>query len=830
MPNRMGVRELLGRLLKVDAEAEVVQLLKEAGYWDDPSVWRFYGDRPRNWATVGGQQSRADHALVEKLTNAIDTKLIAAARIKNQIDGSTAPQSLFKARDMFFGEQMKDVETLSKSITVAATGRRQRPSITIVDDGEGVTPSGMPKTILSLHEGNKDTIPFVQGKFNMGGSGVLEFCGMEHNVELVLSRRNPKLLPTDASAEDRKWSFTIIRREDPGGESPRSSRFTYLAPGPAGPDGKRALLTFDAPALPTFPEKNQAYVRESAWGTLFKLYEYGTRAVTNMMLEDGLMMKIRLLLPEPALPIRFHECRDYTGDPARSFDTPMAGLIYTLEEDRKNPKRKNVEWFDKFDIDIDGQKFTVRIYLFRKQAKGEKKNPAENYRKDDGVIFTYNGQAQAVYTKDFFRRKRVKQDYLWNSLLVFVDCTAIGVRSHEKLFMANREHLRDGPMKRQLERELEEKLRNHKELEQIAIARRKGELSESPEVSENFEKFIEDMVKKHPLLEQILGPGFRIANPFKPHLVASTEKPFEGKRFPTKFHFRGSQPGVALDRDAHLNSQLRVPFETDAENDYLRRDEEPGEFKLFQLIDGKLKPAKNWRTPSLFDGSANLTISSLPDGVKLGETLVYEAQIMDPSRIEPFRNRFTLTVRAERVLRDPVQPPPPKPHKEPTGNEGKDKPDDSQLNVPNPQEIFEPAWPNQDPQFDRFTAMRIKRQPGAPDDAHVFDYFINMDNVFLQQAIKAHPKRMQEYRDRFKFGMTLISLALIRHELEMKKRDGDGRDNGDEEENKPKRQDVHDTVAEVTSALAPFLLPLVDSLSEITGTFEPLSASAGEAA
>ena len=126
--------------------------------------------------------------------------------------------------------------------------------------------------------------------------------------------------------------------------------------------------------MPIFPEKNKAYAREAAWGTLFKMYEYGTRAVTNMMLEDGLLMKLRLLLPEPALPIRFHECRDYKGH-SGSFDTPMAGLIYTLEQDRKNPKRKNVEWFDKFDIDIDGQKFTTRIYLFRKARQGREQEP-----------------------------------------------------------------------------------------------------------------------------------------------------------------------------------------------------------------------------------------------------------------------------------------------------------------------------------------------------------------------------------------------------------------------------------------------------------------------
>jgi hypothetical protein len=819
-------KQLYDCLVRADSEAEVVQILKEAQLWDDPAAWRFYGDKPRNWATVGGQQSKPDHALVEKLTNAIDTKLIAAARIKKQLDGPSAPQSVFEARDVFFGEQLKDMEALSKSITVAATGRRQRPSITIVDDGEGVTPSGMPRTILSLHEGNKDTILFAQGKFNMGGSGVLEFCGLDHNVELVLSRKNPKLQPANASAEDRKWSFTIIRREDPADDSPRSSRFTYLAPGPVDSDDKGTLLKFDAPTMPIFPEKNQAYVREAAWGTLFKLYEYGTRAVTNMMLEDGLMMKLRLLLPEPALPIRFHECWDYKGH-SGSFDTPMAGLIYTLEQDRKSPKRQNVEWFDKFDIDIDGQKFTVRTYLFRTQTKDEK-NPAENYRKDEGVIFTYNGQAQAVYTKDFFRRKRVKQDYLWNSLLVFVDCTAIGVRAHEQLFMANREHLRHGPLKRRLERELEDKLHQHKELEQFAIARRKGELSESPDVSETFEKFVEDMVKKHPLLEQILGPGFRIANPFKPHLVESIEKPFAGKRFPTKFHFRGGAPSKALDRDAHLNSQVRVPFETDAENDYFRRDEEPGEFKLFQLVDGKLKQAKNWRTPHLFDGSASLTLG-LPEDSVVGDTLTYEAKIMDPSRIEPFRNRFTLTVRAEREerLRPPAKPL--KPPNGPTEKEGQDKPDDTRLDVPHPQEIREPAWPAQDPPFDRFTAMCIKRQPGAPDDAHVYDYFINMDNVFLVQATKTQAKRAQEFRDRFKFGMTLISLALIRHDIEAKKREEQSPGDEDEDD-KAKRQDIHDMVAEVTSAIAPFLLPMVDSLSQITGTFEPLSAAAGEAA
>ena len=319
--------------------------------------------------------------------NSIDTKLIAAARINGTpVHGPQAPQSVFEARDLLFAEEFKNIERLSHSITVAATGKRTRPSITIADDGEGQTPAAMPETILSLHKGNKNAIPFVQGKFNMGGSGVLEFCGVDHNVELVLSRRNPKLLPANATSTDTHWSFTIIRREDPSPASPRASRFTYLAPGAPMRKEIAGYSQLSAPTLPIFPNKNQPYCREAEWGTLFKLYEYGIRAATNMMLEGGLMGRVRILLPEPALPIHFHECRDYSGH-SGSYSTPMAGLIYTLEEDRKNPKRQNVEWFDKFDVDMDGEKFRGRIYLFRKRDKDEKKNPAENYRKNEGIVF-----------------------------------------------------------------------------------------------------------------------------------------------------------------------------------------------------------------------------------------------------------------------------------------------------------------------------------------------------------------------------------------------------------------------------------------------------------
>lgn len=824
----VDVKALCDDLLRADSEAEVIALLQKAGYWDDGSCWRYYGDKPENWATVGNQQSRAEQALIEKLMNAVDTKLIAAARLaKLPLTGAGAPQSVAAARAQLFGHQIKDVDKLARSITVAATGKRTRPSITIADDGEGQTPSAMPGTILSLLKGNKNAIPFVQGKFNMGGSGVLEFCGVDHNVQLVISRRNPALLPPDATDSDREWSFTVIRREDPSPASPRASRFTYLAPGPIGIDGQRGLLTFVADAYPLFPDKNQPYARFATWGTLFKLYEYAVRATTNMMLEGGLMGRVRVLLPEPALPIRFHECRDYSGHEG-SFDTTMAGLIYTLEQDRHDPKRQNVEWFDKFEIDIDGEKFSGRIYLFRKQGKDEKKNPADGYRKDEGVVFTYNGQCQAFFSKDFFRRNAVKQDYLWNSLLVFVDCSAISVRGHEKLFMPNRENLRHGDLKFRLEKELMDKLKDHKELEKIAQERRKQELSDNPDVSKSFEDFVQQMVAKHPLLEKVLGPGFRIANPFKPQSVEAIEKPWKGLRFPTKFQFKGRDPGITLAREANLNSQVRISFATDAENDYFRRDDEPGTFQLYRVTDAGLSPAKNWRTPNLFEGTATLTLG-LPPEAQVGDTVVFEAVTDDPSRIEPFRNRFTLLVIPERED-SPVKPKPPSKHPDkPSDKPGKATQQDTRLNVPVPHEVWEANWEVQDPPFDKYTAMRIKRPPGV-DDGPNYDYAINMNNIFIDQAVKERPKKAHAIRNRYKFGMTMLALALIRQDLEANKTVKTNKEEEADEQSPAPRANVSDTVAEVTSAIAPFLLPLVESLSQIAEDVEALSETAGEAA
>jgi hypothetical protein len=837
-----STKQLCLELMAANTEAEVIRLLSARGYWNQSSAWRDLGDEEFNYSSVGNQQSKPEQAIIEKLINSIDAKLICEARKARclPLSGSSpqsddAPKSVSEARERFFGGRLGDLTSLSRSITVAATGNKPRdgsgrPCFTIVDDGEGQTPARMPQTILSLHKGNKDKIKFAQGKFNMGGTGVLEFCGMDRNLQLVISKRCPELLnsPPD-NHDDADWSFTVIRRDDPASEG-KSSRFTYLAPvGAETEENEGGLLHFTSETLPIFPDKKDPYSREAAWGTLLKLYEYDAlNFKSNSLFDDGLMGRVRLLLPKPALPIRFHECREYKGH-SGSFDTTMIGLVETLQNDLRDPKRDNVEYFDKLEFAVEGEQFSAEIYVFKN------KDAAEAYKRNEGILYTYNGQCHAPETKDFFRRKKVKLDYLWHTLLMIVDCSAISARAHEKLFMNSRDRLRNKEFKMKLEVEIEDVLSHHERLKELAMERRKKEMTDSPKAMESMQKVLEALLSKNPVLAALLGQGMRIKNPLKPESAGGGVAGFIGKRFPTKFQFKGKDASFRLIRDAYLGSHARIAFETDAADDYFARDDEPGTFKLYRVTIKGLEPAGDYQRPRLYRGIANLSLT-LPDDARDGDDIEFEAVVVDPSRVEPFRNRFILTVKAEKEATPAEErergerkskPDTPGQEGKGAGNDGAGQTRDGYLDVPTPTPVHERDWKDKEPNYDKFTCMRIIRSPDAKEGEDKYDYFINMDNVHLLTYLKAKPKDAAGMRMRFSVGMTLVALAML-HQEQMRKREGKAADFPDDS------VDVAERVAQTTSALAPFLLPMIESVSELQGSEseeeEPLSDSAGAAA
>src|SRR5512138_2845396 len=106
------IKELCISLMQTDTEMDVINLLKKAGYWDKREAWRFYGDYENNYNTIGNQQSKPDAALVEKLVNRVDARLMneCLARGINPEDTS-APQNIREAVAFFFDSSKPTVSS-----------------------------------------------------------------------------------------------------------------------------------------------------------------------------------------------------------------------------------------------------------------------------------------------------------------------------------------------------------------------------------------------------------------------------------------------------------------------------------------------------------------------------------------------------------------------------------------------------------------------------------------------------------------------------------------------------------------------------------------------
>jgi hypothetical protein len=833
----MQAKDLCLSLMRADTEEEIIRLLKNAGYWDDDRAWRFFGDRDTNYNQIGNQQSRSDAALVEKLVNSVDARLLNECLVQGiNPESSSAPQNIRQAIARFFEENPSSPTAglikewtnskrteIAKSITLAATGAKPgegNPCFTISDSGEGQTPGMLPYTLLSLDKSNKFRIPFVQGKFNMGGTGVLEFCG-QHNLQLIVSRRNPDIVSEDHEhSSDLQWSFTVVRREDPKGMQ-RSSVYTYLAPLESEDDTeKKGVLSFSSETMPIFPNGRDAYAREARYGTLTKLYEYSaTGFKTNILLKDGLMRRVDLLLPDIALPMRFHECRSYSGHEG-SYETTLIGLKVRLEDNKAENLEHNPT---SFSMKVHGEEMTGTIYAF-------KKGKADTYRKNEGIIFALNGQTHGYLTPDFFGRKKVGLGYLRDSILIIVDCAEFSGRAREKLFMNSRDRLRAGELRAAIEDRLEDELKQNHSLRELKERRRREEIESRLEDSKPLEEVLRPLLEKSPVLSELFLHGRRASTPFRTKSVGTEDKPFEGKRYPSIFKFKGKVYGAELHRDCHINQRCRIAFETDAVSDYFSREIDRGEFSLFVESNGRRSPVEDYAV-NLQNGIATLSVQ-LPANCCVGDEIRCVSQATDSTRIEPFENRFA--IRVKEAIDQPRRDKKPR-SKPPSKSEGNEREIPSGIELPEVRKVYEnpeqgaKGWEDMSPPFDKYSAMHVVhagRSGDNGDDRDIYDFFVNADNIYLKSEMKPKDQDSEVVSARFIYGMVLLGLALLQEEKKSEEQtSGDIMNGHVGEDDTPS---IEDKVESFSKAVAPVLLPMIDYLGALDLEVNTTVGTSGE--
>lgn len=800
-------------LIRADTEVEVIEILRDAGYWGDPAAWRLFSDSENNYSSIGNQQADAVAAFVEKIINSVDARLVDAARMAGvDPEGPEAPKSMREAVAKFFEgkdapreddgriaewEERATVE--GRLLTVSATGlmpKHGQPSLSVADHGEGQTPDSFPKTFLSLQQSNKLRIPFVQGKFNMGGTGALRFS----KLQLVVSRRNPALLGGDAPDRDREWGFTIVRRFDPEGGS-RSSVFKYLAPVELPDNDLPGVLSFASDEFPIFPEATSelrgAYERKTSYGSLVKLYEYTWSGVKSNIISsgDGLLRRIDVSLPELALPVRLFECRpEYKGH-AGSFATNALGLVSRLDRDKDG----NLEGGDPMSGVIaldDGTQISLRTYVF------ESKEKALSYRnRASGVVFGVNGQQHATKSVDFFTRGRVGLSYLADSMLVYADCSEIGGRAREDLFMNSRDRLATTDLSKQLETKLESYLKNEPTLRKLQNQRRAKAIEDKLEDDKPLNDVLQGLMKNNPLLSKMFLKGLKLPAPFPPGggttgTGSGSGGAFVGKRHPTYFRFRDHKDGDALRRKCHIGSRTRISLETDVEDSYFVRAREPGKWRVLQKNGEKWVNAGGCSRTGPKAGIVHLSFDPLPASTLVGSVLEYRIEVTDPVEVDPFLMELALDVNGEQTSGGGGG------GSQRRTNTGRgDSGDNSSLSLPEIITVTKEKWGDE---YDELSALKIKHNPPEGDsDAPVYDFYVNIDNKFLLHSQKESTAEAELLKKQFIYGFVLVGLALIQNH--------DGKDNGGDGS-----EPVETYVERTSRALAPILVPMIQTIGELS--------------
>ncbi|MDW8300580.1 MAG: hypothetical protein RML95_14715 [Anaerolineae bacterium] len=534
--------------------------------------WRPLGGTESNYSIVENQQSNPVAALVEKIINSIDAILMRRC-IEAGIDPRSprAPRSVQEALERFFPERRdwnlgrgRSSEKLNKqaeSIQVLRDGK----SLLVYDDGEGQHPEDFEATFLSLLRKNKNDIHFVQGKYNMGGSGALVFCG-KHRYQLIASKR------FDGSGN---FGFTLVRRHPFTAEEQRTMKSTWYE-----------YLTLNG-AIPAFRIGEidlRLFRRMFRTGTVIKLYSYELTGNSDVSRDLG--RSVQEYLYNPALPFYMVQSRDGHG----SQHTPWR-VIYGLKNRLENDDNEFVEEF--FHEKFEDQEFgtvVVSVYVFKvragqRDAKETRKAIQENYFKNNmAVLFSVNGQVHGHYTAEFITRT-LQYNLLRDYLLIHVDCTDMNPGFRNELFMASRDRLRQSKESSELRKKLAVHLREGRlaEIYKQRKAQTSADHAEDEELIRKIAQKVEINENMRRLLRQAIKTQQTDPTP-KPTPSKPKEhhdpKPFHPKRYPTFFKLDAKQQGDRTVIAVPLGGTKTVRFETDVSDDYFSRTEDPGDMQI----------------------------------------------------------------------------------------------------------------------------------------------------------------------------------------------------------------------------------------------------------
>lgn len=583
-------KELLLKLLSAQTAEEVTKIVENDQFFSECN-WIPYGGRSNNVGIVEGQMRDADNALMEKVINSIDAILMRRCYEEgiDPRDSEKAPRTMTEAVERFLGGRevlrKKRSEFAKEWLRLTAEGEKDRPTITIVDKGEGQQPNEIKETILSLSKDIKEKIPFVYGTYNQGGSSPLGYAGSRSSydlnyVQLVLCKRAGTLKDERRAKNHDHYGFTLVRKRF----DYDSQKFTY-----------EYCVEKNTDDIFSFPSNQPIKVDDYTFleGCLIKLYNYQLPQRGNIVFR-GFNEFIEKKLPDSPLPIYLKELRDYKG-----------GIDYTIFGLRERLLRKESilreGYPQKSPVDL-GEIGKREIEVFILKHKVQIKEDLGSYlEQPERIFFIRDGLVLHTENTAWLRNECGLVD-LSPYLIAFIDISNIDPPIAQMLHSGKEKFKNNETTKLALER-LKIFLSNEvfqdldKEYARLVFG------SETSFKDEELRKQLMKDIETQPELRELFDLGEDI--PTKEEKGKEPSVSYEGTYLPEKFELIGLDP-----REIEEKSYGKITFDTGAENKLFERREDRGEYdwaksQNFQIAFSSFKNGKlTFRVDSGHDAKA----------------------------------------------------------------------------------------------------------------------------------------------------------------------------------------------------------------------------------
>lgn len=657
-------------LLAAESEKAVQEIINSIPEMLDPANWAAVDARESNFNVVTNQASTGGKAATELMTNMVDAILMRRA-YELGIDPKNrkeAPRNMYEAVDQLIrnlrGGRLVNADEpwlqdfAAKNLVVGITGSPETtrkspewPCYTFVDNGEGQHPAAFKNTFLSLSARNKSDIPFVQGKYNMGSSGVLAYCGMKW-FKLIVSRRYDETGP---------WGWTLIRRR-PGSGMPVADYFHI------GGD----IPSFESAAL--YPLHRNTGARFDGvmlkTGTVVKLYDF--RVGEKLKSFRGAREAFNENLTETILPFRIMDFR-WRPDPkrgglrAQGIDArPFYGMEYILRrredeqdsDDEGETAGVGATIAEKFQVGAldDPELGRIEVAAIPMTARADGKDPLPGWLRpansNSRVFHAVNGQVQFKQTRGYL--SGCGYSGIKDRVAIIVDASGLTEGTHFNLWKGDRENIIQNATGEQYLATVRDLIESSPSLDhwKQQVAREDLKRIATEDSNDLFQKLVDSDRELIALLDQ-RDPTLKL-----PH-TKEDDDPFQGKYDPTFLTFASKFENGPL--DLPLNKTRTFSAVTDAVNDFFIREDNRG--RLF-VSDETIR--ERFRIKRiLYNGRLTVFFTPADKDLSPGDLFEFDLGLVSDSMPAPLSQPVSIRIEAEEPIPDNPPGPGPKPPKPP---------------------------------------------------------------------------------------------------------------------------------------------------------------------